>query len=220
MRIIVGGDQVVTIPAAIAERFRPGDSLVFSDATNELLLIPAAQKRAAAEAVTDALAAFEQMRAVNDAMVNAFYAAFARRLSTDSIWSAVLEANRVDVEDARRRERSTTRLVASERLRQGMIEGLLGWGAMPTARGRVLESVEHSGWAVDLISAELGVVAFVFEGRPNVLADATGVLKGGNTVVFRIGRDALRTASAIMEQALRPALLEAGLPAGAVRLVE
>jgi glutamate-5-semialdehyde dehydrogenase len=101
-----------------------------------------------------------------------------------------------------------------------MIDGLLGWGAMPTARGRVLESIEHSGWAVDLVSAELGVVAFVFEGRPNVLADATGVLKGGNTVVFRIGRDALRTASAIMEHALGPALLEAGLPGGAVRLIE
>ena len=44
----------------------------------------------------------------------------------------------------------------------------------------------------------LGTVAFVFEGRPNVLADACGVLRSGNTVVFRIGGDALRTARAIM----------------------
>jgi glutamate-5-semialdehyde dehydrogenase len=220
MRIIVGGDRVVSVPAAIAERFRPGDSLVYSDATDELLLIPVAQKRAAADAVTQALAAFEQMRAVSDRMLGEFYSSFARRLGSDAVWSVVLEANQVDVEDARRRERSTTRLVASDRLRQGMIEGLLGWGAMPSARGRVLETIEHSGWAVDLVSAELGVVAFVFEGRPNVLADATGVLKGGNTVVFRIGRDALRTATSIMKNALEPALLEAGLPAGAVRLIE
>jgi glutamate-5-semialdehyde dehydrogenase len=220
MQLVVGGDRVVSIPKAVAERFRPGDSLVYSDATDELLLIPAAEKRVAAGAVSDALAAFEQMRGVSDVMLNQFYAAFAQRLASDTVWSRVLEINQVDVDDARRRERSTTRLVATDRLRQGMVDGLLGWGAMPSARGRVLESIEHSGWAVDLVSAELGVVAFVFEGRPNVLADATGVLKGGNTVVFRIGRDALRTASAIMEHALVPALEEAGLPRGAVRLIE
>jgi len=63
-------------------------------------------------------------------------------------------------------------------------------------------------------------VAFVFEGRPNVLADATGVLRGGNTVVFRIGSDALATARAIMREALAPALAEAGLPEGCVALVD
>ena len=220
MRVIVAGDRVMPVPAAMAERFRAGDSLVYSDAIDELLLIPSAEKRIAAAAVKEALAAFEQMRGVSEAQVNRFYSAFARQLASEAIWSVILQANRLDVEDARRRERSTTRLVASDRLRQGMIEGLLGWAAAPSARGRVIESIEHSGWAVDLVAAELGVVAFVFEGRPNVLADATGVLKGGNTVVFRIGRDALRTASAIMDTALTPALAEAGLPLGAVRLVQ
>jgi glutamate-5-semialdehyde dehydrogenase len=64
------------------------------------------------------------------------------------------------------------------------------------------------------------VVGFVFEGRPNVFADATGVLRSGNTVVFRIGSDALGTARAIVEHALKPALAAAGLPAGAVGLVD
>jgi glutamate-5-semialdehyde dehydrogenase len=218
-RVIVAGDRVITVPAVMAERFRPGDSLVYSDVTDELLLIPSAEKQVAAQAVGDALRAFEQMRGMSDEQVNHFYGGFAQRLGSEAIWAGILQANRLDVEDARRRERSTTRLVASERLRQGMIEGLLGWSKMGTARGRVIETIEHSGWAVDLVVAELGVVAFVFEGRPNVLADATGVLKGGNTVVFRIGRDALRTASTIMETALTPALVEAGLPSGAVRLV-
>jgi glutamate-5-semialdehyde dehydrogenase len=220
MRVIVAGDRIMPIPAALAERFRPGDSIVYSDVTDELLLIPSAEKQVAALAVTDALRAFEQMRSVSDEQVNRFYTRFAHHLATDAVWSGIQQVNQLDVEDARRRERSTTRLIATERLRQGMIEGLLGWSRMPTARGRVLETIEHSGWAVDLVAAELGVVAFVFEGRPNVLADATGVLKGGNTVVFRIGRDALRTASAIMEAALVPALVEAGLPVGAVRLVQ
>ena len=67
----------------------------------------------------------------------------------------------------------------------------------------------HEG---ELVGAALGIVAFVFEGRPNVLADACGVLRGGNTAIFRIGRDALATARAIMELAVRPALVDAGLP--------
>ena len=49
----------------------------------------------------------------------------------------------------------------------------------------------------------------VFEGRPNVFADACGVLRSGNAVVFRIGSDALGTARAIVSAALAPALAAA-----------
>jgi glutamate-5-semialdehyde dehydrogenase len=73
---------------------------------------------------------------------------------------------------------------------------------------------------VEQVTAALGVVGFVFEGRPNVFADATGVLRGGNTVVFRIGSDALGTARAIVAHALAPALASAGLPQGAAALVD
>jgi glutamate-5-semialdehyde dehydrogenase len=52
-----------------------------------------------------------------------------------------------------------------------------------------------------------------------VFADATGVLRTGNTAVLRIGSDALGTAEAIMRHALAPALAKAGLPAGSVSLV-
>lgn len=219
-QLIVGGDRVVAIPEALRERFRSGDSLVYAEATGQLLLVPASEKRVAADAVGAALHAFEHMRSVSERDVDSFYEAFAARLESDAIWNAVVEANRADVDDARRRGRSTTRLVASDTLRRGMVAGLRGWKSMSGARGRVIETIEHEGWAVDLVLAELGVVAFVFEGRPNVLADATGVLKGGNTVVLRIGRDALRTARALMELALVPALREAGLPETAVRLLD
>ncbi len=86
-----------------------------------------------------------------------------------------------------------------------------------TASSRV---VEHAGWELVAQRAPLGVVGFVFEGRPNVFADAAGVVRTGNTVVFRIGSDALGTARAIVEHALAPALTAAGLPAGTVTLVE
>ncbi|HXS17010.1 MAG TPA: aldehyde dehydrogenase family protein, partial [Polyangiaceae bacterium] len=121
---------------------------------------------------------------------------------------------------AKARGRSTTRLVASEPMRRGMVDGLLVWADASSMRGRVIETVDHGSWRAELVGAELGVVAFVFEGRPNVVADATGVLRGGNTVVFRIGRDALQTAKAILEHATRPALRAAGLPEDAVIVID
>ena len=83
-------------------------------------------------------------------------------------------------------------------MRADMIAGLRAWRDAEPSRGQVLERVEHAGWSVEQVTAPLGVVGFVFEGRPNVFADATGVLRGGNTVVFRIGSDALGTARAIV----------------------
>ena len=59
----------------------------------------------------------------------------------------------------------------------------------------------------------------MFEGRPNVFADAAGVMRAGNTVVFRIGSDALETAQAMVAHCLAPALAEAGLPAGTAQLL-
>jgi glutamate-5-semialdehyde dehydrogenase len=105
-------------------------------------------------------------------------------------------------------------------MRADMVAGLRGWRDRPGGRDALVEAVDHDGWRVELRRAPLGVVGFVFEGRPNVFADATGVLRAGNTVVFRIGSDALGTARAIVTHALGPALAEAGLPAGAVRLVD
>ena len=72
-----------------------------------------------------------------------------------------------------------------------MIAGLDQWRDLPSRRDKVIGCVEHEGWTVDEVVSPCGVVAFVFEGRPNVLADATGVLRSGNTAVFRIGSDAL-----------------------------
>ena len=105
-------------------------------------------------------------------------------------------------------------------MRADMAAGLRQWRDAAPSRGRLVERVDHAGWRVEQLTAPLGVVGFVFEGRPNVFADAAGVLRGGNTVVFRIGSDALGTAKAIVRHALAPALAAAGLPEGACVLVE
>jgi glutamate-5-semialdehyde dehydrogenase len=218
--LVVDGDRALRVPAEIAARFQPGDALVFVAEQGQLLLIPARERQIVERTVSAAQAAFRELASVSDAQVDDFYAHCAAALESESVWAEIAETNRQDVEDAKRRGRSTTRLVASEKMRRGMIEGLRGWARTPSGRGRTLERVEHDGWNVELSTAPLGVVGFVFEGRPNVLADATGVLKSGNTVVFRIGRDALRTAQEIMQRAVVPALERAGLPRAAVCLLE
>lgn len=220
MEIVFGGDRVARVPEEIAERFRPGDAVVVVETTGALLLIPAEQRRIAAAAVSRADRAFGGMGSVADGQIARFFDEFAARLDAEAVWAGIAAANAEDVGEAKRAGRSTTRLVADAALRRGMIDGLRGWARAPTRRGQVLETVEHDGWKVELVGAALGVVGFVFEGRPNVLADATGVLRSGNAVVFRIGRDALRTARAIMDGALAPALGATGIPVDAVSLVD
>ena len=220
MPILFGGDRVTWVSEELAARFAPGDSLLVMQDSGALLRVPSAVGAVAAGAVGRARAAFARMGEVSEAQIDHFFAAFADRLADDAVWAAIAEANALDVELARARGRSTTRLAASPAMRRDMIAGLREWARAQGARGRVLERIEHPGWSLEQIAAPLGVVGFVFEGRPNVFADATGVLRTGNTVVFRIGGDALGTAKAIMSQALDPALAEAGLPPGAASLVE
>jgi len=214
------GDRVAYVTPELAAAFRPGDRLVVVQDTGDLLHIPAPEARAAGDAVSRAAAAFARMSGISDAAITAFFEAFATRLEDDAVWAAIARSNAADVESARSRGRSTTRLTATADMRRDMVAGLRVWRDAEPSRARLLEQVTHEGWTVDQLMAPLGVVGFVFEGRPNVFADATGVIRAGNTVAFRIGSDALRTARAIVSEALDPALAEAGLPQGAAVLVD
>lgn len=217
--LVYGGNRVARVDEALAAAFRPGDRVAVTD-RGVLLHVPAADHAQATAAVDDAAAAFAALGAVTDDQVTRFFGLFADRLADDATFAPIGAANAADVAAARARGRSTTRLVLSDGMRASMVDGLRGWAATPSGRGAVVERLEHDGWTVELVRAGLGVVGFVFEGRPNVFADACGVLRSGNTVVFRIGSDALGTARAIVEHALAPALAAAGLPPGAVRLLD
>lgn len=220
MPILVGGDRIVRVSDELAAAFEPGDALLVAGEDGALLHVPAADRAAARTAVDAAERAFAAMSDVEDERIDAFYAAFADRLADDDVFAEIAAANTADVAAARARGRSTTRLVLSEGMRADMIDGLRGWQQVRGARGQVLRTLEHDGWTLEQVTDRLGVVAFVFEGRPNVFADACGVLRTGNAVVFRIGSDALGTARAIVEHALEPALAAAGLPTGAASLVD
>ena len=218
-RIVFGGDRVTEVSEELAATFCVGDRLVVVQESGALLLVPAADHALADAAVTAAHEAFLALGAVPDEAVTAFYEAFAERLEDPRAFGPIGEANARDVAAASQQGRSTTRLELTERMRADMVAGLRTWRDAPSGRGALVESVDHGGWRVEQRRAALGVIGFVFEGRPNVFADATGVLRSGNTVVFRIGRDALGTARAIQEHALVPALAAAGLPAGSAELL-
>ena len=219
-KVPFGGDRVAIVSGALADAFQPGDRLVVVQTTGDLLHIPQGAWRLADAAVEAAALAFADLSSANEARIGAFFEGFADRLSDEAIWAGIAAANAADLERATARGASVTRLRADAAMRTGMIAGLRGWASAPDGRGRLIEHADHEGWSVTLETAPLGVVGFVFEGRPNVLADAAGVLRGGNAVVFRIGSDALGTARAIMARALQPALAEAGLPVGAVGLID
>lgn len=219
MPIPYGGDKVAQVTAELADAFVPGDQLVIVQDSGALLHIPASEAAIAEAAVGAASTAFAEMGTVPDAAITAFFHAFAARLESDEFFAPIAAANQADITSAQARGRTTTRLDLTNTMRSDMISGLRTWASTASTRNQIDETIEHDGWKVDLVTSGLGVVGFVFEGRPNVFADATGVLRSGNTVVFRIGSDALGTAKAIVEHALNPALVESGLPEGAVSLV-
>lgn len=217
-RIIVGQD-LIPVGEKLAAAFGEGDRLLGIAETKEILHLGREELLIVSECVGRSHVAFEELRAVSDDSLVSFFSHFAKFLSDQSVIERVGSANATDISDAKSRGRSTGRLELTEQVRLGMIESLAIWENQSGTREIALDRVGHEGWSVESVSAPLGVVGFVFEGRPNVCADATGVLRSGNTCVLRIGSDALRTASAIMELAIGPALARSGLPSDAIQLI-
>ena len=207
------------IGEVIADNFTQGDRLIGLSG-GQILHIPSADLHISYDAVSQSVEAFRQMMSTTPDQVTQYFEEFARLLGTNSIFDQIQAVNAKDVAAAKDRGRSTTRLVLTESMRRDMISALQTWAQTPHVDGSLLSAVNHSGWKVSAVKAPLGVVAFIFEGRPNVFADATGVLRSGNSCVFRIGSDALLTAQSIMDLAVRPALSMSGLPLSAVTLVE
>lgn len=211
---VLVGDKVAVLP-----ELEPGQKLLAVTELSELLVLSQAAQQAAHDAVARGNAALEPLRRATDAAISQFFTAFADRLGDPAIFEQIATVNAADVESARARSRSTGRLRLTEAMREAMISGLRGWASAPSRVGELVERRKGEGFAIERRRAPLGLVAFVFEGRPNVFADAAGVLRNRNAAVFRIGGDALGTAVAIEELALRPALASAGLPEGALTLV-
>lgn len=135
----------------------------------------------------------------------------------------ILRANAADVEAARAvlGEVMIDRLKLSPERIRGMADGIRAVAKLPDPVGAVLSRVERpNGLIIEKTTVPFGVIAIIYESRPNVTSDAAALcVKGGSACILRSGKEAYRSANAIV-QALRKGLSAAGLPENAINLVE
>ena len=135
----------------------------------------------------------------------------------------ILEANSEDLRLGRESglsEALLDRLALDNARISGIAEGVRAVAAMPDPLGRVIsETVRPNGLRLEKVSVALGVIAVIFEARPNVSADSAALcLKSGSAVILRGGKEAYRSNAAITD-IMRIAIEKAGLPADCVQLV-
>ena len=113
------------------------------------------------------------------------------------------------------------RLALSAQRIQGMAAGIREVAELPDPVGQVLRRVDRpNGLVIEKTAVPMGVIAIIYESRPNVTSDAAALaLKAGSACVLRGGKEAHRSADAIV-RVLRTGLASAGLPEDAVVLVE
>ena len=134
----------------------------------------------------------------------------------------ILSANAVDIEAAT----GKINPVMIDRLRltreriDGMAKGILEIAELSSPLGKVLKRVKRpNGLIIERVSVPMGVIAIIYESRPNVTSDAAALaLKSGSVCVLRGGKEAYNSARAIVD-ALCVGVTAAGLPADAVQLI-
>lgn len=218
-RLLVG-ESLITLDESFISQMQPGDKLLGVSATQTVKRLPSEVVALVDSAMTRASQAFSQLGLISSESITTFFHKAAILLELEDVSSQIKVVNQRDVANARSRGRSTTRLVFTDKMRDDMVSAFRMWRDSDVVAESKVDVIDHAGWKVEQWRAPLGVIGFVFEGRPNVFADATGVLRSGNAVVFRIGSDALETAKVIMQLVVRPALLDAGLPIDCVVLIE
>ena len=177
--------------------------------------------KATLEIIKAAKAAAPVLAAASEDAKNKALSAVADRLLTEREF--ILAANREDMEQAKAALGAVMadRLLLTPERIEGMAAGIRDAAALPDPVGRVLRRVERpNGLVVEKIAVPLGVVAIIYESRPNVTSDAAALaLKAGSAVVLRGGKEAFRSNAAIV-RAIRLGLTDAGFPAELVGFVE
>ena len=136
---------------------------------------------------------------------------------------AILEANAQDMAAARGHitDVMLDRLYLDEKRLAAMADGVRAIAALPDHTGRVLAEVRRpNGLVIQKVQVPLGLVAIIYESRPNVTSDAAALaLKSGNTCILRSGKEAHRTACAIVA-ALKRGVAAAGGDPDILNIVE
>lgn len=148
------------------------------------------------------------------------------RAMADSLMAcapAILAENRRDMEEARGAisDVMLDRLYLDERRLAGMAEGIRALTALPDHTGRILSQITRpNGMTICKQQVPMGLIAIIYESRPNVTSDAAALaVKSGNVCVLRSGREAYRTAKAIV-QALKQGIAAAGGDAEIINIVD
>ena len=135
----------------------------------------------------------------------------------------ILTANALDVAAARGTisDVMIDRLTLTEGRIRDMAAGIRQVAELPDPVGRMIRRVERpNGLVIDRIGVAMGVIAIIYESRPNVTSDAAVLaIKAGSACVLRGGKEAFRSASAIVS-AMQEGLRTVGLPAELVQLVQ
>ena len=135
----------------------------------------------------------------------------------------ILAANALDMEAAKGTVSDVMldRLLLTPARIAGMAEGIRQVAALPDPVGRIIdETVRGDGLKIQKAAVPMGVIAIIYESRPNVTSDAAALaLKSGNVCVLRGGKEAFRSANAIVD-ALRQGLSSLGITENAVNLVQ
>lgn len=136
---------------------------------------------------------------------------------------AILAENRRDMEEARGTisDVMLDRLYLDEKRLAGMAEGIRVLTALPDHTGRILSQITRpNGMTICKQQVPMGLIAIIYESRPNVTSDAAALaVKSGNVCVLRSGREAYRTAKAIV-QALKQGIAAAGGDAEIINIVD
>ncbi len=168
-----------------------------------------------------ARAAWPALQSANTKQKNAALNAMAERLV--ACQADILAANALDLEAAKGRisDVMLDRLRLTPERIAGMAQGIREVAGLPDPVGAVISRVERpNGLVIERTRVAMGVIAIIYESRPNVTSDAAALaLKAGSACVLRGGKEAFRSADAIVK-ALQQGLEAVGLPAKLVQLVQ
>ena len=173
------------------------------------------------EVCTAAKRAARQLATLDSTTKNAALEAIARSLEERT--TEILEANALDLEAGRESDLSEAlldRLALTPTRVAAMAAGVRQIAALPDPVGELLEGFRRpNGLEIRKVLVPLGVIAVVYEARPNVTIDATALcLKSGNAVVLR-GSSSATHSNAILASIAAEAATGAGVPEGAIGLL-
>ncbi|WP_367329092.1 glutamate-5-semialdehyde dehydrogenase [Limosilactobacillus sp.] len=164
--------------------------------------------------------AADQVALLDTATKNRALGAMADALRTHQ--NEIITANQADLAQATDMPKKfTDRLMVNEQRVADMANGLRTVARLADPTARIDRGwINADGLQILQRRVPLGVIGIIFEARPNVTVDATGLtFKSGNAVILRGGKEAIRTNTALAN-ILRAALEKQGLPADAVQLIE